>query len=330
MNRYARQMVLPEIGKAGQQCLANARVLVIGAGGLGSPVLQYLAGAGVGHLTIVDPDVVGRSNLHRQPIYTEQALGQYKAEAARDALVNLNPDISTAAYVTQLDPDNITVLAHGMDVVFDCADSFAATYTASDYCLENEIALITASVLSASGYVGGFCGGAPSVRAVFPDLPSNLATCATAGVMGPVVGMTGSLQAQMGMAHLLRLKPSPLGKLVTIDGLKFSFGSFRFDRALEPEDDCYRFIAPSAITPDDFVVELREDDEAPSPITINARRVPINDFANIRPQPDRDAPRTVLVCRSGLRAWRAAHQLRSWWSGPIALVAARNSTGEFT
>jgi len=330
MNRYARQMVLPEIGAAGQQCLAKARALVIGAGGLGSPVLQYLAGAGVGHLTIVDPDIVERSNLHRQPIYTEQALGQNKAEAARDVLANLNPDISTTAHVAELDPDNIEALAHGMDVVFDCADSFAATYTASDYCLENDIPLISASVLSANGYVGGFCGDAPSVRAVFPDLPSNLATCATAGVMGPVVGMTGSLQAQMGMAYLLDLKPSPLGKLVTIDALKFRFGGFRFDNAPEPKDGCYRFIAPSAITPDDFVVELREDDEAPSPITNNARRIAINDFADIRPQPHHDTPRFVLVCRSGLRAWRAADQLRSWWSGPIALVAARNSTGEFT
>ena len=330
MDRYARQMILAEIGEAGQRRLTKARVLVIGAGGLGAPVLQYLAGAGIGHITIVDPDKSERSNLHRQPLFGETNLGQPKAQAARSILLNLNRDISIKAHVVALDPDNVEALTRDMDVVLDCADNFAVTYTLSDHCFDKNIPLISASVLSANGYVGGFCGGAPSVRAVFPDLPSSLESCATAGVMGPVVGLLGALQAQMCMTYLLALEPSPLGKLVSVDALKFSFGGFRFDNAPEPNEACYRFISPDAITPEDFVVELRGANEAAQPIISGAKRILITDFETVRPHPHPGAPRAVLVCHSGLRAWHAAHNLRSWWDGPVALVAAGHLTGDQT
>jgi len=333
MDRYERQMMLPEIGEIGQRRLGDARVLVIGAGGLGAPVLQYLAGAGIGHITIVDPDKIERSNLHRQPLFGETNLGQPKAETARSILLNLNKDISITAHVVALDPDNVADLTRNMDVVLDCADSFAVTYTLSDHCFDMNIPMISASVLSANGYVGGFCGGAPSVRAVFPDLPSSLESCATAGVMGPVVGLLGALQAQMCMTYLLAIEPSPLsplGKLVSVDALKFSFGGFRFDNAPEPNEACYRFISSDAITAEDFVIELRGDDEAAQPIIPGAKRILITDFETVRPQPHAGAPRAVLVCHSGLRAWHAAHNLRSWWDGPVALVAAGHLTGDYS
>ncbi len=330
MNRYARQMILPEIGETGQQRLADARVLIIGAGGLGSPVLQYLVGAGIGHISIVDPDVVEQSNLHRQPLFDETYISQPKAEAAKTILANLNPDVTITPHVTALDAGNVAQLCAGIDLVFDCADSFAATYVASDHCYENKISLVSASALSANGYVGGFCGGSPSVRAVFPDIPSNLATCATAGVMGPVVGILGAMQAQMGLSILLGLEPSPLGKLISFDGIKFSTSAFRFDDAPEPDGIAFPFIAVSDISTDDYVVELRGTDEVATPITENADRLIADDFLETRPMPVSETTTTVFVCRSGLRAWKAAKHLNRWWNGPIALVAAGTSTGENT
>lgn len=330
MNRYARQMILPEIGERGQVRLSNARVLVIGAGGLGSPVLQYLAGAGVGHIAIVDPDHVEQSNLHRQPLFDETFIGSPKANAAKTILGKLNPEISIKAHVTSFDASNVQTLCEGMTLVFDCADNFAATYVASDYCLAENIPFISASALSASGYVGGFCGGKPSIRAVFPDLPSNLATCATAGVMGPVVGTIGAMQAQMGLSVLLGLEPSPLGKLISFDGIKFNTSSFRFDDAPEPDAAAFPFIAVSDINAEDYVVELRAEEEVASPITKSAERLIADDFLETRPMPISNTTKTIFVCRSGLRAWKAAKHLNRWWNGPIALVAAGNSTGENT
>lgn len=319
MTRYARQIVLPEVGPTGQERLARAHVLVVGAGGLGVPVLQYLTGAGVGRITLVDPDRVEATNLHRQPIYAAH-IGQPKAEAARMVMAALNPEVQVTALVDWLDPANATPLVFAADVVIDCADSFAASYTLSDTCLAAGKPLISASALGLSGYVGGFCGGAPSLRALFPDLPETTATCATAGVLGPVVGMLGALQAQMALAVLLGIDPAPLGQLIRFDMRGFSFSGFRFDRAPEPDTPGHAFIAKAAIRPDDFVVDLRDAAEAPLPVTEAALRHAVEDFGPAGPCP---APgqRAVFACRSGLRAWRAADRLRPHFKGEIALVA---------
>lgn len=316
MTRYARQTILPEVGAAGQSRLAAAHVLVVGAGGLGAPALMYLAGAGVGRITVVDPDVVERGNLHRQPLYGETVLGRPKAEAAAIRLADLNPEVAVTPLVAALDPANAPGLVAATDVVLDCADSFAVSYTLSDVCLVAGRPLISASALGLGGYAGGFCGGAPSLRAVFPDLPEQAATCATAGVLGPVVGMFGALQAQMTLAVLLGLQPSPLGQVVTQDAGRFS--GFRFDGAPEPETRL-AFLAPSAIAPGDFVVDLRATDEGPLAAP-GALRLPVEALGPDGPTP---APgqRAVLVCRSGLRSWRAAQRLERVWSGDIFLVA---------
>lgn len=328
MNRYARQMVLPEIGDEGQAKLSNARVLVIGAGGLGSPVLQYLAGAGAGFIRVADPDKVEQSNLHRQPLFDESYIGIGKAEASRTVLGKLNPDVAIDAQSLAFGAGDAEALCADVDLVFDCADSFAATYSASDFCFEKKLPLVSASALSATGYVGGFCGGAPSIRAVFPDLPNNLATCATAGVMGPVVGTLGTVQAQMGLSILLGLEPSPLGKLVSYDGLKFAFSSFRFDNAPEPKGHIFPFISDAAITDKDYVVELRGEVEVHQTFTPSADRLIVDDFKEQRTLPIDESSRTVFVCRSGLRAWNAAKHLSSWWDGPIALVAAGTAVSD--
>lgn len=308
--RYERQAVLPGFGVAGQDRLAAAHVLVVGAGGLGVPVLQYLVGAGVGRITLVDPDRVEVSNLHRQPIFGRH-VGEFKALAAAVEMGALNPDTTVTPLISRLNPANAPDLLAQADVVLDCADSFAVTYTLSDTCLAAGRPLIAASVLRSEGFAGGFCGGAPSVRAVFPDLPAQAGTCATAGVMGPMVGVIGALQAQMALSALLGLQPSPLGQMIRFDGLRPA--SFRFDEAPEASTG-HHFIAISQMRADDLAVELRGPDEAPLPFVPQAVR-----------QPDTLCPaagqRVVFGCRSGLRAWAAANRLRQNWPGEIALVA---------
>lgn len=321
MTRYARQTVLPEVGAAGQARLGAARVLVVGAGGLGVPVLQYLAGAGVGHLVVVDPDVVEAGNLHRQVMYGTDWLGRPKAEAAAAILGRLNPEVAVTPRVAALDPLTAPELVGGADLVLDCADSFAVSYMLSDACRAAGRPLVSASALGLGGYAGGFCGGAPSLRAVFPELPEQAATCATAGILGPVVGMLGCLQAQMALSVLLGLSPSPLGQLVTL-GPGLGFGGFRFDGAEEPGDP-WPFLSVAGIRPGDFVADLRGAAEAPVALGM---RLGVEAFGAGGPCP---APgqRAVLVCRSGLRSWRAARRLRTVWDGEIALVAAGDGAG---
>ena len=314
MNRYTRQMVLPQVGRDGQDRIEAAHVLVVGAGGLGVPVLQYLAGAGIGAITLIDPDRVEESNLHRQPAYRMKDIGRYKVRAAARAIARLNPWIELLALPDRLTPANAPKLVAAADVVLDCADSYAVSYTLSDACMAAGKPLISASVLGVSGYVGGFCGGAPSLRALFPDPPDSGQTCASAGVLGPVVGMLGCLQAQMTLEIVLGLVPSPLGRFTRYDGGRLT--QFRFDNAPEQAGPCY--IAREDIGPDDLVVDLRPEAEAPRKITPDALRRP--DYGDVGPLP-RPGQRVVLTCRSGLRAWRAAAALVRRWPGEITLLA---------
>ncbi|WP_297544142.1 HesA/MoeB/ThiF family protein [Roseovarius sp.] len=317
MSRYMRQTALPEFGTAGQDRLAAAHVLVVGAGGLAAPVLQYLVGAGVGRITLMDGDRVSLSNLHRQTLFRVTDIGHPKAQVAARHMADLNPDCTISPVTEPLDPLNAPLHVATADLVLDCADSFAASYILSDVCLSQGTPLISASIVGTSGYVGGFCGGAPSLRALFPDLPDRLGSCDADGVLGPSVGVIGSLQAQMALAILAGIEPDPLGQLVTFEAVGHRFGGFRFDGAPEPEDG-FRFIAPDQIAPADWLVDLRAETES-GPALPNASRLSVGDFdhPNIRPQ----AARVVLACRSGLRSWQAASRLRGHWDGEIALIA---------
>jgi molybdopterin/thiamine biosynthesis adenylyltransferase/rhodanese-related sulfurtransferase len=317
--RYARQTVLGEVGAAGQARLAAASVLVVGAGGLGCPVLQYLAGAGVGRLIVVDHDLVEETNLHRQPLYGMPDIGKSKALSARAALLRFNPSIAVDAVAERLTPQNVTFLVERADLVVDAADSFAATYILSDACHAAAKPLVSASVIGLTGYVGAFCGGAPSYRAVFPDVAVEGGTCATVGVLGTAVAVLGGLQAHLALHLLLGLEPTVLGRVITFDAAKLAFGGFGF--AGSPEPDAYvPFIAPDAVAADDLVVDLRGLDEAPVSPFAGAHRLDVEHIAEIAMQP-RAGQRIVLCCRSGQRSLAAADRLRAQGVHNLALVA---------
>lgn len=317
-DRYIRQMTLAEIGAAGQARLAAATVLVVGAGGLGSSVLQILAGAGIGQIVIVDHDRVEISNLHRQPLYGMDEIGTSKAEAARYALLRANPDIVATARSERLTPANATALIEKANIVIDAADNFAVTYMLSDRCLAAGKPLISASVLGLAGYVGAYCGGAPSYRAVFPDVPEVAGSCASIGVLGSAVAILGSLQAHLALHLLLDLKPGVLGRVVSFDGHTMQFGGFGFADCPEPEHIA-PFIGVADLEPEDIVVDLRGVAEAPILPRSDALRVTPADVEQLTAADD--GARIVLCCRSGQRALRAAGRLQAMGRLNLALVA---------
>ena len=319
-DRYARQTILPEVGEEGQVRLREACVLVVGAGGLGSAVLQYLCAAGVGSLLIVDPDRVEESNLHRQPIYRVGDVGRLKAQVAREGLLSLNPQVEIEAACERLTPSNVARLVAAADLVVDAADSFAVTYVVSDECHRAHKVLVSASVLGLSGYIGAFCGGAPSYRAVFPDVPSQAGSCAQSGVLGTAVGVMGTLQAHFALAVLLGLQPSVLGQLITVDFQTLRFGGFSFAAAPEPGGAVLPFISADQVAESDFVIDLRSLAEAPVSPFATALRM---DVAALERAETRipSEPRVVLCCRTGVRAWRAARVLQHRGHFNVALVA---------
>lgn len=321
MNRYERQQILPEVGAAGQGRLRAARILVVGAGGLAATVMPLLTAAGVGRITLVDGDRVEPSNLHRQTLFTEDDFGRPKADAAAERCRKLNREVTIVPWRRALTPDNAEELVRPADLVLDCADSYAVSYTLSDICASHRIPLISASVLGVSGYVGGFCGTAPSLRAVFPAAPESAASCATAGVLGPVVAMMGAAQAQMAMAVILALDPSPLGQVLTFDMKTYRTSGFRFDHAEEPQA-FFPFVARVELSGEDEIVDLRPEEESADLIHWAARRIPPDALTDTLVPGDR---RLVLACASGLRAWRAAETLQHIWPGEIVLVAASAS-----
>ena len=320
-DRYSRQTILPEVGAAGQARLRGASVLVIGAGGLGSAVLQYLCAAGIGRLIIVDHDRVEESNLHRQPIYRMSDVGSLKAQAARAALLGANPEVRIEAVCERLTPANAERLVAGVDIVVDAADSFAVTYVVSDECYRVKKPLISASVLGLTGYVGAFCESAPSYRAVFPEMPRQAGSCATAGVLGTAVGVIGTLQAHMVLSLLLELQPGVLGQLVTVDFSTMRFGGFSFVGASEPAGVAIPFIATDQVDNTDLVIDLRTLTEAPvSPIAA-ALRIEVDAVEGSAGERLPNAPRVVLCCRTGVRAWRAARALQRRGHTNVALIA---------
>ena len=224
LERYSRQLVLPEWSGAAQQRLAEASVLVLGAGALGSPVAMYLAGAGVGRLGIVDADDVELSNLPRQLLHFTPDLGVSKAHSAAAKLGFLNPEVVVEPYQVRLEPGNAAGLIEDADLVVDCSDSFETRYAVNAACCAAGIPLVEAGVLGMSGLVMGIRPGRTACyRCAFPAPPPDAPSCATAGVLGPAAGVVGSLQALEALKLLTGVGEPLEGAFLQVDLALLSF-----------------------------------------------------------------------------------------------------------
>jgi molybdopterin/thiamine biosynthesis adenylyltransferase/rhodanese-related sulfurtransferase len=223
--RYGRHLRIPEVGEEGQLKLKGSRVLVVGCGGLGTPALLYLAAAGIGHLTLVDNDVVDESNLHRQVVYSESDIGKAKVEQAKAALLRRNSRLSIEALQLRTTSETIDALVAGHDVVIDGTDNFETRYLINDACVRLGIPLVHGSIYRFDGQVSVFWPAlrpdAPCYRCVYPvEPPSELApSCAEAGVLGVLPGVIGLLQATEALKILLQQGTPLVGKLISYDAL---------------------------------------------------------------------------------------------------------------
>ena len=241
LERYARHVVLPEVGGAGQQKLKRARVLVIGAGGLGAPVLQYLAAAGVGTLGIVDDDTVSLSNLQRQVIHDTEAVGLSKLDSAGNALRRINPHTRVELHPLRLDASNARSLVAAYDMVADGSDNFETRYAVADACAAEERPLVHAAVGRFDGsvtvlkpYETGADGTPnPSYRDLFPEPPPAglVPSCAEAGVLGALTGVIGTLQALEVIKLTVGIGEPLIGRLLLYDALAARFDTIRYKRS---------------------------------------------------------------------------------------------------
>lgn len=227
LDRYARQIVLKDIGGAGQARLKAATVALIGAGGIGSPAIQYLAAAGVGRLVVIDDDVVERSNLQRQTLFGTEDAGQRKANVAVEAARRLNPHVAVTPLVARIDAANAPALLAGVDVVLDGCDTFATRLAVADAALRLRTPLVSAAVGQFEGQLAVYRGweaDKPCYRCFVGDTPDRAeASCAEAGVLGPVTGALGSLAALEAIRAIVPFGDDPAGKLLLVDALAWRF-----------------------------------------------------------------------------------------------------------
>ena len=232
-NRYQRHLLLPEVGEEGQQKLLDAKVLLLGAGGLGSPAALYLAAAGVGTIGIIDMDVVDESNLQRQILHNLDRIGDRKVDSAKKTLTLLNPDVDVVTYDVRLGADNVLDIIDGYDVIVDGTDNFPTRYLVNDASLLKRIPVVHGSIFRFEGqatvfhpYVG------PCYRCMVPEPPpAELApSCAEAGVLGVLPGIIGSIQAMEAIKLILDLGDSLAGRILAYDSLEQSFRTFKVRR----------------------------------------------------------------------------------------------------
>jgi molybdopterin/thiamine biosynthesis adenylyltransferase len=218
VERYARHLVLREVGGPGQQRLKAARVLIVGAGGLGAPASLYLAAAGVGTLVLIDPDQVDRSNLQRQVLYAEADLGRAKVDAARERLSGINRNVDVAGHTVALDAGNAHELVTGFDLVLDGTDDFATRFAVNDACVAAGVPLVSGAIGRWTGQVGVF-GSRPCYRCLVPDVPPEAETCSAVGVVGALAGVIGSMMALEAIKLLVGAGQPLAGRLLIYDSL---------------------------------------------------------------------------------------------------------------
>jgi len=247
LERYARHVILDEVGEQGQARLLASRVLVVGAGGLGSPLLQYLAAAGVGTIGIIDDDRVELSNLQRQVIHTTKSLGKFKVASAAAAIAAINPDVKVEAHETRLNVANAAELVARYDLVADGSDNFPTRYLLNDACYLAKRPLIFAALLRFDAQLSVFKAhlGAPHpcYRCLFAEAPPEdlVPRCEQAGIFGALAGSIGALQATEALKELLNLGDSLSGRLLIYDGLASEFRTIRI-----PRDPACRLCGPQA------------------------------------------------------------------------------------
>jgi molybdopterin-synthase adenylyltransferase len=238
--RYARHLILDEVGEEGQLRLMRARVLVVGAGGLGSPVLLYLAAAGVGTIGIVDNDRVDLTNLQRQIVHVTPRVGELKVDSARESLLAINPEIRIETHAVRLAPENAAALVGGYDLVADGSDNFATRYLLTDWCCRLQKPLVAAALSPFEGQISTFRPylgeGHPCYRCLFrePPPPDLVPRCEEAGILGAVAGVVGTLQAVEVLKELLGLGESLDGTLLLYDALRTRFHPIRIAK----DPDC--------------------------------------------------------------------------------------------
>ena len=325
---YSRQTMLKEIGAPGQAALARSRVLIVGVGGLGSPVLQYLAGAGVGHLGIVDADTLDASNVHRQPIYALGDVGAQKAALALAAVKRINPTVQVELHALRLDADNALALIRGYDVVVDCSDNFRTKYLINDAAVLAQRPAVFASVYQYEGQLQVYKPEPrhACLRCLWPDAVADgvVGNCAEAGVLGPVPGTFGTLQALLTLKILLGLSGQLEGELLLLDLTNFSAVKIKAPRRAEcPAPDCahirgiaredlgieiaLRSLAEAARRGLD-VIDIRTNEEFTArPIAARHIAMPL---LLADPALLSSGREFLLVCASGKRSLAAARELR--------------------
>jgi molybdopterin-synthase adenylyltransferase len=239
--RYSRHLLLPEIDVDGQQRLLDARVLLVGVGGLGSAAAIYLAASGVGHLVLADGDRVELSNLQRQIVHSTPRLGQAKTDSATVMLQQLNPDVHIATQARHLNAAELAELVRGVDLALDCSDNFATRYAINAACMRQRVPLVTAAALRWEGQIAVFDpqqADGPCYRCLYPDTAAVAETsCAANGIAAPVVGVMGVLQALQAIKLLVGAGDAMRGELMVFDALAFEFHRLRIRRR-EACPDC--------------------------------------------------------------------------------------------
>ncbi|HUX73274.1 MAG TPA: ThiF family adenylyltransferase [Steroidobacteraceae bacterium] len=343
---YSRQISLKEIGADGQARLARSRVLVVGAGGLGSPVLQYLAGAGVGCLGIVDDDVLDRSNLHRQPLYALDDAGGRKCELARTALARINPTVRIETHALRFDAGNALDLVGRYDAVIDCSDNFRCKFLLSDAAVLARKPAVFASVYQFEGQLQVYKpeAGHACLRCLWPEATADgiVGNCAEAGVLGPVPAALGAMQALLALKILLDIPGQLASELLLIDFMDFSTLKLRAPRRSAcPAPGCSLVLPPAPEVPELAihmrslaeaaarglqVIDIRSDAEVAA-LPTSARHIAM---PALLANPGLLSPQFsyLLICASGTRSLSAARALHARGLSVRSLAGGLQALGE--
>lgn len=326
---YSRQVLLKEIGAAGQAALARARVLVVGAGGLGSPVLQYLAGAGVGCLGVVEADVLDASNLHRQPLYAHADVGLPKGELARRAVQSINPEVAVELHPARFAAHNALGLVRAYDVVVDCSDNFRTKFLINDAAVLAGRPAVFASVYQYEGQLQVYepHAGHACLRCLWPDalIDGVVGNCAEVGVLGPVPGALGAMQALLTLKILTAMPGRLTGELLLIDFNRFSITKLKSPRRpgcvapgcaliheIPAEEADLEIELPSLHAARERqleVIDIRSAEEvAAAPVSVRHIAMPA---LLAQPQLLAAGGPYVLLCSSGKRSLAVARALRA-------------------